>query len=167
MMLEGQNLIRTTHYEVLSVQEDASYEEIRSSYRTAILKSHPDKIHSINGATKSDSKSEDTFHRIQRAWEILSCSASRALYDSELKAARRDLVMADDVQFENMVAADDGEALVFHYQCRCGDYFSTDSFELEAAGYNVVREDREVSLQTSDGMRTAFILPCPSCSLKI
>ncbi|CAM8889846.1 unnamed protein product [Rhodiola kirilowii] len=137
MKLQGQNLIQDTYYRILSVEEDASYEEIRTSYRTAILKSHPDKVQSTDGISKSDIKSEDTFHKIQKAWEIRSCSSSRANYDSELKAGRRDLLMADDVQTEDMMVEDDGEAVVFHYQCRCGDYFSIDSFELESVGYTV------------------------------
>ncbi|CAM8946348.1 unnamed protein product [Rhodiola kirilowii] len=168
MMLQGQNLIQDTYYRILSVEEDASYEEIRTSYRTAILKSHPDKVLSTDGISKSDIKSEDTFHKIQKAWEILSCSNSRANYDSELKAGRRDLLMADDVQIEDMMVEDDGEAVVFHCQCRCGDYFSIDSFELESVGYTVQREHRKVSLQEAPNcMHTALFLPCRSCSLKV
>ncbi|XVF39965.1 hypothetical protein PTKIN_Ptkin01aG0075200 [Pterospermum kingtungense] len=45
MILES-NSIRETHYDILSVKQDASYDEIRTSYQSAILNSHPDKLHS-------------------------------------------------------------------------------------------------------------------------
>ncbi|XWS14679.1 hypothetical protein CRYUN_Cryun35bG0029800 [Craigia yunnanensis] len=95
MILES-NSIRETIYDIMSVKEDASYEELRSSYRSAILNSHPDKLHSDHG-------SEDRFLRVQKAWEILSDPKSRAVYDSELRDSRPDVMASEDISFEDMM----------------------------------------------------------------
>ncbi|CAN1197472.1 DnaJ homolog subfamily C member 21, partial [Linum perenne] len=83
MLRGGDNSIQETHYEILSVKEGASYEEIRSGYRSAILDSHPDKA--LNAPQSAGSK----FLRVQKAWETLSDSRSRAAYDNELRSSRQ------------------------------------------------------------------------------
>ncbi|CAL1371699.1 unnamed protein product [Linum trigynum] len=68
-----------THYEILSVKEGATYDELRSGYRSAILSSHPDK--SQQNTPDYSATANRKFLRFQRAWEILSDSRSRAAYD--------------------------------------------------------------------------------------
>jgi len=63
-----------THYEILSVSESASQEEIKKSYRTLALKHHPDKGGDV-----------DVFHKIGEAHEILSDPGKRKQYDLSLK----------------------------------------------------------------------------------
>lgn len=61
-------------YAVLHLQQSASGAEIRSAYRHAALHAHPDK----GGCLAA-------FHSIALAYEVLSCPASRDIYDKQLK----------------------------------------------------------------------------------
>jgi len=67
-------LARENLYAVLHLQPSASASEIRSAYRHAALHAHPDKGGSIAA-----------FHSIALAYDVLSCSTSRVLYDKQLK----------------------------------------------------------------------------------
>ncbi|KAI9199999.1 hypothetical protein LWI28_001308 [Acer negundo] len=129
-------MIQETHYDILSVREDASYEEIRTSYRSAILNHHPDKLQKISETSDADNEVGDRFLKAQKAWEVLGNARSRAVYDSELRASREDLLAAEDVSLEDMMIEDNGEVLELVYQCRCADYFSVDSLELGKMGLN-------------------------------
>lgn len=166
-MLLGRNSIQETLYDILSVKEDASYEDIRASYRSAVLSSHPDKLEKNSEESRADRKSDDKFLKVQKAWEVLSNSRSRALYDSELQALRQHAITAEDVSLEDMMIEDGRELLEFYYQCRCGDYFSTDSLELGKLGYKLLRDDGEICLATADALPVSLVLPCGSCSLHI
>lgn len=167
-MLISKNTTQETHYEILSVKEDASYEEIRTSYRSAILNSHPDKLQkTLENASNANLESGDKFLTIQKAWEVLSNSRSRAVYDSELRAAKRDTLVAEDVSLEDMTVEEDGEVLVLFSQCRCGDYFSIDSLDIEQMGYSLLSDDNKISIRTPDGSPASVVLPCGSCSLKV
>ncbi|XVE55926.1 hypothetical protein DITRI_Ditri03aG0196400 [Diplodiscus trichospermus] len=159
MILES-NSIRETHYDILAVKEDASYEEIRASYRSAVLNSHPDKLH-------SDHESGDRFLRVQKAWEILSDPKSRVVYDSELRDSRQDVMTSEDISVEDMMIEDDGGVMEIFYQCRCGDHFSVDSLELGKMGYTLLRDETEISIRTPDALPASVVLPCGSCSLLV
>ncbi|KAK7258062.1 hypothetical protein RIF29_32472 [Crotalaria pallida] len=165
-------MLQETHYQVLDVKEDASYEEIRASYRSAALSLHPDKLlKSSETSSSSDQTTEDRFLKVQKAWETLSNSSSRLFYDNELRSSRRDIlaadVVAEDVSLEDMIVEDDGDALELFYQCRCGDYFSVDSLELRNMGYSLLREGSRVSVtNVVDTLPGLVILPCGSCSLR-
>ncbi|MCV2396506.1 DnaJ domain-containing protein [Actinotalea sp. M2MS4P-6] len=66
-----------THYEVLDVPPDASAEELRTAYRRALRRAHPDRDgHPV------------LFRMVQAAWQVLSDPGSRARYDAELAAGR-------------------------------------------------------------------------------
>ncbi|KAA8528551.1 hypothetical protein F0562_035906 [Nyssa sinensis] len=153
-MLFGNNSIHKTHYETLGVKEYASYEEIRTSYHSAILNSHPDKLQRKSEISNPDLVSGDRFLEVQRAWEILSDSRSRAIYDNELQALRQDAVAAEDVSLEDLMVEDAGEVLEFFYQCRCGDYFSVDSLELGKMGCTLLRDS---------SLRLIFVFRICSC----
>ncbi|KAK8489377.1 hypothetical protein V6N11_082707 [Hibiscus sabdariffa] len=140
--------------------EDASYDEIRTSYRTAILNSHPDKLN-------SDHNSGESFLRVQKAWEILSDPSSRAVYDRELRDSRQDLVASEDIGLDDMMIEDAGEVMELYYQCRCGDHFSVDSLELAKIGYTLVRDGAEIFVRTPDALPASVVLPCGSCSLLV
>ncbi|XP_059638285.1 uncharacterized protein LOC132280168 [Cornus florida] len=166
-MFFGNNSIHKTHYDILGVKEDASYDEIRTSYRSAILDSHPDKLQKASETSNPDHELGDRFLEVQRAWEILSNSSSRAVYDSELKALQQDAAAAEDVSLEDITVEDAGEVLELFYQCRCGDYFSIDSLEMGEMGFYLLRDGSKIFLQKSDALPASVVLPCGSCSLKI
>ncbi|XP_061988412.1 uncharacterized protein LOC133706879 isoform X2 [Rosa rugosa] len=159
-MVLGNNFIRETHYDILSVKEDASYEDIRTSYRSAILNSHPDKL-------QPTSESADRFLKVQKAWDILSDSRSRALYDNMLIASRHDTFVADDISLEDVMAEDAGDVIQLFYQCRCGDYYFVDSSELEKMGYALVRDGSKLCFEAQNALPASLVLPCGSCSLKV
>ncbi|URE17784.1 CSL zinc finger [Musa troglodytarum] len=85
MFLTGKSFFQRTHYEILSVEEHASYDEIRASYKAAILNSHPDKLHKKSDASTDHQRD---FLDVQKAWEVLSDSMSRANYDKELQSMK-------------------------------------------------------------------------------
>ena len=63
----------TTHYDTLGVDQNASQEEIKSAYRKKAATMHPDKT----------TGNEEKFKEIQKAYETLKDSASRAEYDNQ------------------------------------------------------------------------------------
>jgi len=167
-MLLDNSLVHKTHYDILGVRENSNYEEIRASYRSAILGSHPDKMQKTSKPYLPGHDSENRFLEVQRAWEILSHSESRAAYDSELRILRQqESVVAEDVCLEDLMFQSNGKVLELFYQCRCSDYFSIDSLELEEMGFRLLREGSKISLRMSDALSSSVLLSCGSCSLHI
>lgn len=164
IMLLGENCVHETYYEILSVKEDASYEEIRNSYRSAILQSHPDKLNS-SGCNSDDEK----FLKIQKAWEVLGDAELRVVYDNDLRSSRHDGITADEISIEDMsveITGEEGEVIELFYQCRCGDYFCVDSNELETMGFALLRDGDCVQVRRLGAFVASVVLPCGSCSLK-
>ena len=62
------------YYETLGVARKATAEEIRKAYRKLARKHHPD----LNPGDKS---SEDRFKNVQEAYDVLSDSKKRPMYD--------------------------------------------------------------------------------------
>ncbi|XP_042005804.1 diphthamide biosynthesis protein 4-like isoform X2 [Salvia splendens] len=127
-----------THYETIGVKEDASQEEIRKTYRSAVIAIHPDKLGDSLG---------NEFIELQRAWRVLCDPGLRALYDQELRTLRQEAVAAEDVRLGDMAVVEDeeedededGGSFELSYQCRCGDFFSIMSCELDEMGYRIQR----------------------------
>lgn len=71
---------RRCYYEVLEVERTATGEEIKKSYRKMAIKWHPDK----NPGNKD---AEERFKELGEAYEVLSDSDKRALYDRHGHAA--------------------------------------------------------------------------------
>merc|ERR1719487_2326548 len=69
-----------THYEVLGVREDASFEGLRTAYRKKALLRHPDK--------QQGDSSSDQFHFIKEAFNALEDPERREAYDDSLEKAR-------------------------------------------------------------------------------
>ena len=61
------------YYGILGLSKTASDEEIKKAYRKKALQFHPDK--------NQDEKAEENFKEIGEAYEILSDSEKRSLYD--------------------------------------------------------------------------------------
>ena len=63
------------YYAILGIPEDASFQEIRKSYRKLAKKYHPDR--------NKSSHAEETIKKINEAFEILSDKGRRKQYDLE------------------------------------------------------------------------------------
>ena len=63
------------YYEFLGVERDASGDQIKSAYRKAALKWHPDR----NPENKQEA--EDNFRRASEAYSVLSDAQKRSIYD--------------------------------------------------------------------------------------
>jgi len=72
-VLDGQNL-----YEILEVPKDASDRDVKKAYRSLAVKWHPDKIDWVK-----EPEAKLKFERITKAYEILSDSMKRKIYDKE------------------------------------------------------------------------------------
>ena len=62
------------YYDLLGVPKNASAEEIKKAYKRKALKYHPDR-------NKGDKQAEDMFKKVSQAYEVLSDSEKRQLYD--------------------------------------------------------------------------------------
>ncbi|XP_006660706.1 DPH4 homolog [Oryza brachyantha] len=165
-MLQGSNFsTQETLYEILSVGEHSTFDEIRAAYKSAALNTHPDKAQMAPNPLVSSSE-QNEFLSVQKAWEILRYPKSRAEYDRQLQSSRQNLlVVASEIEIDDMTVETTADAVELLYPCRCGDYFSITSHELGKIGISV-REDGEMELQTSDSVPASVVLGCGSCSLK-
>ncbi|CAF1684836.1 unnamed protein product, partial [Adineta ricciae] len=68
-------LTMTDFYEILEVEKTATEDEIKKAYRRLALKWHPDKN------LQNKSQAEEKFKLISEAYEVLSDSRGRFLYD--------------------------------------------------------------------------------------
>jgi molecular chaperone DnaJ len=62
------------YYQTLSVARDAGEDDIRKAYRKLARKHHPD-------LNPGDKASEDRFKKVQEAYDVLSDSKKKAMYD--------------------------------------------------------------------------------------
>ena len=67
-------MTKRDYYEILDVSKNASADEIKKSYRKLALKYHPDR-------NPDDPESEEKFKEASEAYEVLSDSEKRGLYD--------------------------------------------------------------------------------------
>jgi diphthamide biosynthesis protein 4 len=165
-MLQGSNISnQKSLYEVLSVSEDATYEEIRVAYKSAALSTHPDKAQTTVESFESSSE-QHGFFGVQEAWEILRHPKSRAEYDKQLRSSRQSIeIIASDIEIDDMTVENSADGVELLYACRCGDYFSITSCILAEMGISV-SGDGEIELQAPDAVSTSVVLGCGSCSLK-
>nr|GLL48880.1 DPH4 homolog [Ipomoea trifida]GMD96308.1 DPH4 homolog [Ipomoea batatas] len=166
MILNG-NAVHKSHYDILGVEEDANYEDIRAVYRSAILSFHPDKRHSTPDSSPSKRETENRFLEIQKAWEILSDQRSRTIYDNELRSLRQDAATSEDIGVDDLKVEAAGDVLELSYPCRCGDFYVIDSLDLADIGCPLVRDGRKMFIETSKDLPASVVLPCGSCSLKV
>lgn len=68
----------SNYYDLLGVQKNVSYADLKSTYRKLAIKYHPDK-------NPGDRLSEERFKKINTAYQVLSSPAKRSRYDSTLE----------------------------------------------------------------------------------
>ncbi len=83
------------YYEILGIAKDASLEDIKSTYRRLALKYHPDK-------NPGDTEAEDQFKLISEAYQVLSDSEKRQLYDLYGHAGLSDMDLGGFSGFEDI-----------------------------------------------------------------
>uniref|UniRef100_A0A0E0QK81 DPH-type MB domain-containing protein n=2 Tax=Oryza TaxID=4527 RepID=A0A0E0QK81_ORYRU len=165
MPLSSNISTQKTHYEVLSVNEGATYDEVRAGYRAAILNAHPDKSQAKLDSLVS-SVEHGEFFSVQKAWEVLRDPKSRTEYDKQLQTSRQNSAnIAYEIEIEEMTVESTGDAMELMYPCRCGDHFSILSSDLAEMGI-LVDDDGEIYFQSSDCVSASVVLSCGSCSLK-
>ncbi|KAG0470031.1 hypothetical protein HPP92_016129 [Vanilla planifolia] len=153
-----------THYEVLLVGEDASYDEIRANYKAAVLSSHPDKLCNRQMPDDTNEAEQERFLSVQKAWEVLSDPNTRENYDRQIQASRNQVEVVDDeISLAEMTVQADGDVKQLFYMCRCGDHFSITSNELEEIGVSI----GETEGSTTESSPASVVLHCGSCSLKV
>ena len=75
-----------TYYEILNCSSNASFDELKQSYRSLLLKLHPDKALSTkHNAIGSNSESLPAIDLVKEAWNVLSDEKQKKLYDLKLE----------------------------------------------------------------------------------
>lgn len=112
-----------THYEVLGVTPEATYDEIKGAFHHLARTCHPD---------KSNCVTVERFRRIQQAWETLRDETQRNLYNDHLqhealkeKAKRGGVLTVSWKELEEAQDEDTGETILV-YDCRCGEEIVVD-----------------------------------------
>src|SRR4029079_3655997 len=70
----GQRVSKRDYYEILSVEREASDQQIKSAYRKLALRYHPDR-------NPGDGEAEERFKEAAEAYAVLADREKRALYD--------------------------------------------------------------------------------------
>lgn len=71
----------TNNYEILGLDHQSTLEQIKSAYRQLSLKWHPDKLNHPDHLAKNREEAEEKFKEINKAYQILSDSNLRTMYD--------------------------------------------------------------------------------------
>jgi len=95
MRLGGGLASMKEYYEILGIAKDASLEDIKVTYRRLALKYHPDK-------NPGDQEAEEQFKLIAEAYQVLSDSEKRQLYDLYGHAGLADMDIGGFSGFEDI-----------------------------------------------------------------
>lgn len=86
------------YYEILGISREASLEQIKGTYRRLALKYHPDK-------NPGDASAEEQFKLISEAYQVLSDSEKRQLYDLYGQAGLAGMDIGGFSGFEDIVGS--------------------------------------------------------------
>ncbi|KAF2069699.1 hypothetical protein CYY_008985 [Polysphondylium violaceum] len=125
----SETTVSLNYYEILNVQQNADYKEIKKSFSALILQYHPDKNNSNSNSSGStlDDKDKNKYLEIQKAWEVLRDDDKRKQYDSELlEQGRQKYSVSDEVDIDDMELVMDEEdgCDYYSYPCRCGSKYT-------------------------------------------
>lgn len=108
--------VKTSYYDLLGVERQATDEQIKKAYRRKALELHPDRNHG------NEESATQLFSEIQAAYEILSDPQERAWYDShESSILRGDDLGGDDAPtYQNIrvTTADDLARMVSKFNSK-------------------------------------------------
>lgn len=153
--------LRPSHYEVLGLPTPhaagckVSLLDIKSAYRRALLRHHPDKSGHVCGAAANAPGSKYSVDQLLQAYKILIDPTSRLLYDQSLRTAPvstfdaekshsgLESVDLDDLEF-------DKAQTVWYYGCRCGN----------ERGFMITERELEEDAETGE-----VVTGCRGCSL--
>ena len=79
-LADAQAMRDMTHYQVLSVPHDCDAAVMKKAYRTQCLRWHPDKH---TACDEDQQRANTAFRRINEAYDVLSDSYKRMVYDME------------------------------------------------------------------------------------
>ncbi|MDR0310314.1 MAG: J domain-containing protein, partial [Acidobacteriota bacterium] len=87
MVLTLENALRrmeaASHYEVLSVHRDASYEALQDAYHRMARQLHPDRFQSRGFTEETRQKAQKAFAAVNEAYFVLKDSVARKAYDEQ------------------------------------------------------------------------------------
>ncbi|OWK73195.1 molecular chaperone DnaJ [Flavobacteriaceae bacterium JJC] len=116
------------YYYFLSLQENASEEDIKKAYRKLSLKYHPDK-------NDNDEFFAHRFREIQEAYEVLNDKEKRRIYDENLghqqRSSRSTLPPSIKTFTANKIHAVKGEEVIITWQTNQADIVKVLPFGLE------------------------------------
>ena len=127
-----------THYDILGVSRTATYQEIKAAHRNLARQTHPDKV--------ADISSQDSFRRLQSAWECLRQADTRQAYDEQLflkeqkLESKRQAAMPLSLSEIEVAQDDESNELVYVYTCRCGEELQIWQDEVPPLNENLLTE---------------------------
>jgi len=137
-----------THYATLGLDpHNSTLEDVKRSYRQLAKRLHPDKNTNNDGEGDGVGGSDEAFHRILKAYQVLSDPVTRAAYDKQLAEEtlrKTSIAISEEVDLEDMQFHE--EPPYYSWPCRCGCSY-------------VVTED-----QLAEG---EDVVSCSGCSLHI
>ena len=143
-------------YDLLNIDKNASFDEIKKSYQNLILKHHTDKSVQINSTPNNIKFSTDStdqqFIEINKAWHILRDPIQRKIYDAQLFQQQLNDM---PIVYEKLNTDDfayDKEEECYSYMCRCGGVYFV---------------DKETMTSSSSANRIDCFVSCNECSLVI
>lgn len=145
------------HYDILglpnprSVKQQISQHDVKTAYRRALLRHHPDKSNGVNAVARPVAKY--TVDQLLLAYSILSDPASRSNYDQSQRVASNledgksqpglELVDLDDLGFNEAECT-------WYRSCRCGN----------ERGFLITEQELEDNAEFGE-----VITGCRGCSL--
>ncbi len=152
-------MVDIDYYEVLEVDRNASFEEIKKAYRKLALKYHPDR-------NPGNKEAEEKFKLINEAYQVLSDEEKRALYDRYGKAGLENQGFSgfeqssyDDIMdfFESVFGQAFGGGFGSHHRSRRQDKYPLDlSIEIEISF-------QEALFGTQKEIEYSYKVPCEAC----
>lgn len=127
-----------TYYGILGVALEASDTEIRTAYKQALLRLHPDKV-SAAGAPADNQR----YQELQTAWAVLREPSTKTAYDQQLglAAAQQQAFVSQTILLADMElvklsvenSTHPSADTAHQYPCRCGGVYWLDDIMLHVS----------------------------------